>query len=268
MSFANRPLTPRSIPPQFLTEYHKCYNTFNKSQNISFRDKIQKSFVHPKYVNFNNNRPHSYRTFLKSAAPFNYYNDRRDNLLVCYNGGPKKEFQSTSRAKYEKNRRATSLKYKRPCGCYSNYNLSKYSQCFDPCFNYNTFYQENELPIIDRNNNARYSDENYMNKFDKPKIRNKGGKISYKLRENVEDFEKEEKEEEKMYTEPNNKENIETKNKDLNEKINKEKRMNDGFRKKKYYLNVKPRRRFHKTQIFNNYKPFLVDDFKDYGEYV
>ena len=267
MSFANRPLTPRSIPPQFLTEYHKCYNTFNKSQNISFRDKIQKSFVHPKYVNFNNNRPHSYRTFLKSAAPFNYYNDRRDNLLVCYNGGPKKEFQSTSRAKYEKNRRATSLKYKRPCGCYSNYNLSKYSQCFDPCFNYNTFYQENELPIIDRNNNARYSDENYMNKFDKPKIRNKGGKISYKLRENVEDFEKEEKEEEKMYTEPNNKENIETKNKDLNEKINKEKSMNDDFRKKKYYLNVKPRRRFHKTQIFNNYKPFLVDDFKDYGEY-
>lgn len=37
---------------------------------------------------------------------------------------------------------------------------------------------------------------------------------------------------------------------------------------KKNYLNLKPRRRFHKTQIFNNYKPFLVDDFKDYGEYV
>ena len=50
-------------------------------------------------------------------------------------------------------------------------------------------------------------------------------------------------------------------------KINTGKSMNDDFRKKNY-LNLKPRRRFHKTQIFNNYKPFLVDDFKDYGEYV
>ena len=267
MSFANRPLTPKNIPPQFLTDYHKIYNTFNKSQNFSFRDKIQKSFVHPKYVNFNNNRPHSYRTFLKSAAPFNYFNDRRDNLLVCYNGGPKKEFHPISRSKFDKNRTSTSLKFRRPCGCYSNYNISKYSQCFDPYYSYNNYYQEQELPAIDRDYNARYSDENYMNKFDKPKIRNKGGKISYKLKENVDEFKREEKEEERMYTEPSNKENIETKNRAMNEKINPEKNVNDDFRKKNY-LNLKPRRRFYKTQIFNNYKPFLVDDFKDYGEYV
>jgi hypothetical protein len=106
-----------------------------------------------------------------------------------------------------------------------------------------------------------------MSRFDKPKIRNKGGKISYKLKENVDEFDREEKEEERMYTEPSNKENIETKNRAMNEKINPEKNVNDDFRKKNY-LNLKPRRRFHKTQIFNNYKPFLVDDFKDYGEYV
>ena len=123
------------------------------------------------------------------------------------------------------------------------------------------------MPAIDRDYNARYADENYMNKFDKPKIRNKGGKISYKLKENVDEFKREEKEEERMYTEPSNKENIETKNRAMNEKINPEKNVNDDFRKKNY-LNLKPRRRFHKTQIFNNYKPFLVDDFKDYGEYV
>lgn len=62
-----------------------------------------------------------------------------------------------------------------------------------------------------------------MNKFDKPKIRNKGGKISYKLKENVDEFKREEKEEERMYTEPSNKENIETKNRAMNEKINPEK---------------------------------------------
>ena len=267
MSFPKRPLTPKNIPPQFLSEYHKSYNTFNKSKNLSFRDKIQQSFVHPKYVNFNNNRPHSYRTFLKSAAPFNYYNDRRDNLLVCYNGGPKKEFYPVSRSNFSKNRTSTSLKFRRPCGCYSKYNLSKYSQVFDPYYNYNNFYQGQELPSIDNNINSRYSDENYMNKFDKPKIRNKGGKISYKLKENVEDFQREEKEEERMCTEPSNKENIESKNRVVDEKINTGKSMNDDFRKKNY-LNLKPRRRFHKTQIFNNYKPFLVDDFKDYGEYV
>lgn len=267
MSFPNRPLTPRNIPPQFLSEYHKCYNTFNKSKNLSFRDKIQQSFAHPKYVNFNNNRPHSYRTFLKSAAPFNYYNDRRDNLFVCYNGGPKKEFYPVSRSNIVKNRTSTSLKFRRPCGCYSNYNVSKYSQVFDPYYSYNNFYQGQELPAIDNNTNARYSDENYMSRFDKPKIRNKGGKISYKLKENVEDFQREEKEEERMYTEQSNKENIESKNRVVDEKINTGKSMNDDFRKKNY-LNLKPRRRFHKTQIFNNYKPFLVDDFKDYGEYV
>jgi len=270
MSFANRPLTPRNnIPPQFLTDYHKIYNTFNTPKNLNFRDKIQKSFVHPKYVNFNNNRPHSYRTFLRSSAPFSYYNDRRDNLLVCYNGGPKKEFKPISRANYAKYRSSASLKFKRPCGCFSNYNVSKYSQCFDPSYSYNTFYQQNELPVIDRDNNTRYSerysDENYMNKFDKPKIRNKGGKISYKLKENVDEFKKEEREEERMNTEPTYKENREINNRVMNEK--KEENKNDEFRKK-YCLNLKPRRRFHKTQIFNNYKPFLVDDFKDYGEYV
>ena len=270
MSFTNRPLTPREIPPQFLTEYHKCYNTFNKSKNLSFRDKIQKSFAHPKYINFNNNRPHSYRTFLKSSSPFNYYNSGRDNLLVCYNGGPRKEFQPLVTPKYIKNRNSFSLKYKRPCGCYSNYNVSKYSQCFEPYYNYNTSYQEKELPMIDRERerdyNARYSYEKYMDKFNTPKIKNRNGKISYKLKENIEDFKREEREEEAKNAELNHEGNMDIRDKVENEKINQEKSKNDDFRKK-YCLNLKPRRRFHKTQIFNKYKPFLVDDFKDYGEY-
>ena len=35
------------------------------------------------------------------------------------------------------------------------------------------------------------------------------------------------------------------------------------------YLGATPKykRRFHKTQIFNHYKPFMVDDFKEYADY-
>ena len=263
MSFTNeRPITPRSIPPQFLTEYHKCYNTFNKSNNFSFRDKIQKSFVHPKYANINNKyRSNSYGTFLKSSAPFNYYNNNTDNIFICYNGGPKKQYKhSTNPSKYLKKSISSSLKYKKPCGCYSNYNISKYSQCFEPSYNYNTFYQEQELPMINRNNNISNSNEYYMNKFNIPLIKNRNGKISYKLKENIEIFKKEER----KNTEPNPEE-IEIKNRDKNKEINKEKNMNDEFTKN--YFNLKPRKRFHKTQILNNYKPFLVDDFKDYGDY-
>ena len=41
--------------------------------------------------------------------------------------------------------------------------------------------------------------------------------------------------------------------------------------KSKYYnyygATPKYKRTFHKTQIFNHYKPFMVDDFKEYADY-
>ena len=41
----------------------------------------------------------------------------------------------------------------------------------------------------------------------------------------------------------------------------------DCFNSSSYTIKPKIGRRFHKVQIFNNYKPFLVDDFREYAKY-
>ena len=47
-----------------------------------------------------------------------------------------------------------------------------------------------------------------------------------------------------------------------NEKTNVQKNIEINCRNR-----PKSHRRFNKVQILNRYKPFLVDDFKDYGGY-
>ena len=117
----------------------------------------------------------------------------------------------------------------------------------------------------------------YSNGFKTPQIRN-NGKIAYKLKDNYDnennnlvnnesnqEFNKNDEVEK-------NENNIEKNQIDQNQMHNevKEEKNEEEKYENKYqfnYFNTKPRRRFHKVQIFNNYKPFLVDDFKEYADY-
>ena len=282
MSFPYRPRTPTNAKVKFLTEYRDYPNTFNNAGFTTFRDRLKKGSFNKNYINY---KPNPYASFLKSSAPFKYYNNEKDKLLVCYNGGPRKEFRPLitreNLAKFLRNRSAT-LRYRKPCGCFSNYNLQKYQSFKCPCKeHYNTFYQKKELPQINDNDNIRYN-----NILMTPPSKNRtNGKITYKLKNNFnsENYrintesnnyendkirDKEAKEEDKNNAEKENKEEIIEKKKEENVI---EKRDQKPYKRSYYNFfnisNIRPRVSFHKIQIFNNCKPFLVDDFKDYGYY-
>ena len=304
MSFTYRPKTPKNTIPKFLTEYQDCYNTFNKTNFSSFRDKIT---IHQKNNNYSN--PTQQYSIFKSKPPIKYYNHMKgkDCLLVSNNGTPLKEYHPfitrENLSQFLKNR-SNSIKFRRPCGCYSKYNISKYSQVWEhpECIRrdqYNTFYNKNQLPYINDNDNTRYiKSSNRFNGFMTPKINNKkSGKITYKLRgtlnndnyrfntetnnnyiinNNLHNTLEYENENKKVNgDEIRNKDTINEEKKDeincgIENNINKdnnEENENDNCQKKINYFNLISKRRFHKVQIFNNYKPFLVDDFKEYGYY-
>ena len=275
MSFNKRPMASTYKNEKFMTEYQACYNTFNKSNYSSFRDRMNINNLQHS-LNNNNYRSNSYNSFYKSSAPFYCANNmnNKGSLFVHYNGGPKRQFRSIlPKENWSQfgNNRSSSFKFKRPCGCYSKYNISKYIQCWDYPYNdrvqqYNNNYQMNELPPID-GENMRYS-----NGFNTAQIGN-NGKLTYKLKNTGDDakcmatdsnYENNKKEEIEKKNDENNQNNNEKEEKE-EKKENKEKKYE--FKNRFYYFNTKPRRRFHKVQIFNNYKPFLVDDFKDYGDY-
>ena len=296
MSFNKRLKTPKNANGEYLTQSGDFLNTFNKTNYSSFRDKMK---MMNNYKSNNYYRPNPFNSFFKSSAPFNYYNNmnERNRLLVRYNGGPQREYNYITRDNISKflRKRNNSNRYKRPCGCYSKYNISKYSQVFDhPEYEneyQNGFYnQGNKLPLIgDNDNNMRYSNSNG---FMTPEMKNKRfGKLTYKLKDNFDNENYQQNNElNNLAKNQNANENIhENENENvnnINENINqiennevindvKKEDNNENIDKKvsngntifilRDNCNIKPRRRFHKVQIFNNYKPFLVDDFKEYG---
>ena len=281
MSFTQRTITPKNAQIKYLSQYPDYYNTFNKAKFSSFKDKMKNSSYKPDYNNYRSNQ-YNFNTFYKASSPFNYINNKndKDGLLVCYNGGPRKQFHplitKDNLNQILKNRRSISTRYKRPCGCYSNYNISKYSQEYIyPNYEYNNYYKSNNLPYIGDNVNARYTNQN---DYISPRMGNK--KITYKLKDNnnvnAEDYRN--NTEANNYPNNNNIEmekNEENQNKNkgevceenIEEKKEELKEENENDKKSFTYFNLKPRRSFRKVQIFNNFKPFLVDDFKEYGYY-
>ena len=283
MSFTQRAKTPKSAKIKFLTEYPDYYNTFNKAKFSYFRDKIKKNEYKQNYNNYGTNQ-YKLNTFYKSSTPFNYIINKhdKDGLLVYYNGGPRKQFHplltKDNLNQILKNRRSISTRYKRPCGCYSNYNITKYSQEYIyPNYERNEhFYKSNNLPYIGDNDNSRYINQS---RFISPQIANR--KITNKLK----DDDNYNNSKYRINTETNNYKNNKILQSEKNEEIeneNKAEAHEEKIEEKKEeikdeekeknkksfnYFNLKPRRRFHKIQIFNNCKPFLVDDFKDYGYY-
>ena len=259
MSSPNMANTPRNINDKYLTENPNCYNTLNKTNYTYFRDRMNVNNLNHRY---NNN---------KSSTPFNHYNNmnNKNNLFVSYNGGPQKQFcpliTNANLSQFFKTR-SRSLKFRKPCGCFSNFNISKYTPCrdyqtIDRKEELNNNYQMNKLPIIE-NGNMRYS-----NGFKSPQIKN-NGKTIYRLKNNENDnygLNNDVNKDINKNEEIDNNNNVNQ----MNNEVKEEKRDQEfyGNRYQFNYFNTKPRRRFHKVQIFNNYKPFLVDDFNEYADY-
>lgn len=250
-------------------------------------------------------RYNQYNSLMRASAPFNYYGNPNgtDGYAICYNGGMVKRFHPlvTRRdlSKYLKTRNAFGPRqqafFQRP----ENYYLPKPNCVPNPVVDrlYNRSV-DNFYPKINRRTNQNYSvnwgrppfaqttmNKRYSNSLMTPsgnERRNKGKIINYKLNYN-----------DNLYNNSNCPQNCNNvNNEEVNNNINtinqnfvqketqnkgnfsnnnpnapKEKDLNNlNFNVSSSYK-PKLKRRFHKVQIFNNFKPFLVEEFKEFDDY-
>jgi hypothetical protein len=248
--------TPINLHKHFKSEYKDEFN-LNKKPKNNFRE----------YSNISNKKkiffPKSsiYHSFLYSSAPFNYYKNPADKntFLVSYNGGPKNQLHSFIKREDLKNylyNKKLVYPNKKPCGCISNYYNPKLARSQS----YNDFRYDN---INDEVNKS-----NQVNNFIKKNYPSANG--------NIRTF--------KRYMTPNHfrmsndgkiiltlkKFRNDEFNNNLRYEIQKNNENNEKIRNSfdSSFYNFRPRfsNSFHKTQIFNRCKPFLVDQFQEFPD--
>ena len=241
-------------------EYHtenNNYNPYNKANSIYFRDTIKQFCPHQRFVD---HRPYPIRPFMNLPSDFNYFNNptEKDSFVPCFKNYEKRELNPLvtrqDLAKYLKYNGGL-IKHQRPCNSCSRINNGNYGRNY-----YNINHKS--FPFI----NGNFTGTNF---------RNTNGYNTPYTRPNRRDYDNYHTNND--YNNQYNNENINNEYNE-NEKEKKEdfntinvKKDNDLISKSKYinYYGATPnyKRTFHKTQIFNNYKPFMVDDFKEFADY-
>ena len=263
---------------------YKYHLTSRNKTPMNFRDTSSQFCPHQKFVD---HRPYPYRSFLKSTSNFNYFNYpiKSENFIPCYKAMNKRKclplITRQDLAKYLKFN-GTLLKHIRPCTSCIKINKGNYGR------NYSTVNQK-RFPFID--GNFVGSGPGIIPRYKTPlNSRNKNNHFRYRLSSSKEAYNNE------VFTNINNNMNNNTEldniynNYMINDK--KEERKNEEMDKfeeiddnvgnnetkglkiisKNFSNNITfyqplKRTKFHKTQIFNHYKPYLVDEFKEYAEY-
>ena len=208
--------------------------------------------------------PNIYRSFINSSAPFNYYKNPSDknSYFICYNGGPKKKVR-VSRNLNNLNRGSVYEINRRQYGFYSKNNIPKLNRSLSQYEN----DRHNNLNF--QNNQYNRQNNNYFNRTGfqynrhispapnrvnfngyithKP-FMNKNGKMIYSYNKN--EFNK----------------NSRYNNNEIDD--NDERNTMGRNRLTSSYSNIHSifNKSFHKTQIFNRCKPFLVDEFQEFPD--
>lgn len=219
-----------------ITECNNTSNnnsTKNKKLNMQIpyiRDKIDKNFFFrdriKKYPNF------SYRNFFISSTPFNFFKNKnnKNEFYACFNGGPRVKININNNLSSNfqiPKAKSFSKALKKPCGCAIN----------------NRYFSNNKLKLKKKvDNEFKY-------------------RIHTDINDDINNFTNDNMQNEKNNF-VNKTENY--KNEEICEKSEKyeKKDDDDNFN----FFNKKPKRRFHKIQIHNICKPFLVDDYRYYAE--
>ena len=265
--------------------FYKYRLTSRNKTPMNFRDTSSQFCPHQKFVD---HRPYPYRSFLKSNSNFNYFNSpvKSENFIPCYKAMNKRKclplITRQDLAKYLKFN-GTLLKHIRPCTSCIKINKGNYGR------NYSTVNQK-RFPFID--GNFVGSGPGIIPRYKTPlNSRNKNNHFRYRLSSSKEAYNNE------VFTNINN--NIMSNNNELDNIYNnymindkKEERKNEemdkfeeiddnvgnnetkglkiiskNFSNNTTFYQPLKRTKFHKTQIFNHYKPYLVDEFKEYAEY-
>ena len=277
--------TPRNnLQHQFQTStentYYKYHITPKNKNPIYFRDTKKQFCPHQKYVD---HRPFPYRSIMKSYSNFNCFNSpvKSENSITCYRPINKKQclplVTRQDLVKYIK-LKGTLLKHLRPCYSCIRINKGNYGR------NYSTIPQK-RFPFI--NGNFIGDAPRFIPRYKTPTYsrysRNITKPIKYKLtkeqeNDNNDAFYNTNTDMNNMYRKYkiNDKEESKNEGVDKYSELNEIVKDNENTRFKYISRNnsnnnifYKPieKKRFHKTQIFNLYKPYLVDEFKEYAEY-
>lgn len=271
------------MPNEQMGEY---YDPNNNPEERRFMN-MKKRAITPR------KRYNQYNSLMRASAPFNYYSNPNgtDGYVVCYNGGYLKRFHPlVTRNDLAKYLKARSLFDERQRAVFQkpeNYFLPRPNCVPNPVVDrlYNksqdNFYHRGRQcrgyerqPMIGNGMCHRYA--NSMGRT----TRGGNKKIFYKMNNNeycnncpqnyYSEYDQNNmnmggNEVQENYIPPK----IEPqRNPEIKEQKIEEKK-DEGNKEKKITSIFKPRtyRRFHKVQIFNNYKPFLVDGFKEYADY-
>jgi len=243
----------------YSTEYSDYLNPFNKTNSIYFRDTIKQFCPHQRFVD---HRPNPFRNFVQPPTNFNYYNTptEKDSFVPCYKNYSKRELlplvTRQDLSKYLKNN-GKLYKHSRPCNSCSRINDGNYGR------NYYTVYHKS-FPFI----NGNFTGTNFRinNRFVTPYQTRNNGKFRY----NMKDYDNYDNRYDNRYENNNAQFNENEKNNnEIEVKENENNMVNSNQMNKNNNSTYIPkfRRSFHKTQIFNHYKPFMVDDFKEYADY-
>ena len=229
---------------QFRTYNNDYISPYTKVQSIYFRDTIKQFCPHQRFVD---HRTYPIRTFSRPPIDFNYFNNptEKDSFVPCYVNRSRKEIHPLitrqDLAKYLKTN-GKLLKHRLPCNSCDRINNGNYGR------NYYTIYQKS-FPFINGNftgNNFRIK-TGYKTSY--------GGGKRYKLRDY--DFKNTDNQfNNEYYDYEKNNQNNNTNLMDKNKMASSD-----------YFTNSKKSRTFQKTQIFNHYKPYMVDDFQEYADY-
>lgn len=256
MSYLDSNLKNKARPEiQFKTEGNQNTNSLNQKKSIYFRDTIKQTGLKQKYAD---HMPYPYRPSVKPQGE-----------ILGFDNHSKGEFNPlTSRQNLSKYLKTKNSLFSHHKSCQACQRLNgSYGK------NLSTSYQ-NSFPLIKNAKLTTYQNRN-------------NGRIKYKLGNyNTINYDNENNKNYDQYNETNYNEdnikypkieknskgldNIEKQNNRYNtiDATNSIKNDNSGNKVTNSY-SYKPRfrRTFHKRQIFNNYKPFMVDDFHEFADY-
>ena len=295
--------TSNDFPKCLETSHDKIIHNnsnFHTYTNVDLWKNSQKCLA-PK-PNIPKQKFNQFHTFLRTSAPFNYYPEK-NGYVVYYNGGLVKEFRPlVSRqdlAKYLRNNGSLIKTRKR---CFSSFKSNKSNNFCSRGYRANCMCnflrrsenrEQNGYPFLGytpvnkrifspncsltsknkgkityklKNNN-----NNTFNAGDESYFQNECIKRNYSsgVNNNMNNYNEFSNE---MNDQIDNRENLNNNMKVVNDnnngmKMSKRDQILNHFNSNSFSVRPKSGRRFHKVQIFNNYKPFLVDDFKDYADY-
>lgn len=235
------------------------------------------------FQKFVDHRPYPYRPLSKTNSDVNFFNHpiEREKYISCYKFyNNKRLYPLVSRSDLAKYLRldGTLLKHQTPCNSCNKINKGNYGRNYYSLIkksfpfiqgnftgNLTKFIPRHNTPSNSRNLTNRLKNKFFRNVSEdycvnnyNTEEKNIGGKNAFK----------------KIY-DKNKKE--EKKNEEKDDDFNLNKFIKDDETQRFKYLSrnsqsnyfYRPviRKTFHKTQIFNHAKPFLVDEFKEYGGY-